>query len=106
MIPKVKIFVGLSENRKRQTFFFYCPFCDCFHFHNAGAVGDDPGKYIGKRTSHCFSNYGMINNERFNVYILSRYSNGHLKMILKAIEYELELRTKLDLRIRGINNHY
>lgn len=71
-IPVVKVFI----TKDGRGYFFWCPFCRCFHTH--GAAG------LGHRLAHCTNR----NSEyTFGEYILKEFTQEELREIGLPTDY-------------------
>lgn len=72
-IPIVKVFI----TKDGVQYFFWCSFCNRFHYH--GAVS------AGHRIAHCKSNSGSP--YLFDGYILKKYNQKELRELGLPIDY-------------------
>lgn len=71
-IPVVKVFI----TKDGRGYFFWCPFCSCFHTH--GTAG------LGHRLAHCTNH----NSEYvFGGYILKQYTQKELQELGLPTDY-------------------
>jgi len=112
--------VQMGDDGTFSLFIPVCPICGDGHLHGAGAVGEDPRKYLSHRVAHCYdigpkprpksgsplTEAAGVLNVDWDGYILvdadPRATADLLDEMAEDMEADAELATHVDIGLDGV----